>query len=116
MKKALASAVAALGLTGAALLATVPAAQAAPDTATGPLAATSVRGTVHGGNSIWKQVNPFVDKVGVTAEGESFLASCKRWGADGQWWYWVKFDFDGLTGHIDGDRTNIRHSWLPRCS
>ncbi|MEU0738872.1 hypothetical protein [Streptomyces sp. NPDC006134] len=107
------TAVAVLGLTGPALLATAPAAGAA---GAEPLAASSVRGTVHGGQSIWTRVNPFSGKIGVTAEGESFLAGCKRWGADGQWWYWVKFDSDGVSGHIDGDKTNIAHSWLDKCS
>lgn len=118
MKRAarIATTVAALGLTAGTLATATPSALAAPaDADRSGVSVNSVRGTVHGGHSIWEKVNPFQNKLGVTFEDDTVLASCKRWGADGKWWYWVRFDYDGLKGHVSHDATNIRHSHLPKC-
>lgn len=90
-----------------------PSASAAPS---GDIGVASARGAVHGNQPIWRGVNPFSNQVGTTIEGEGFLATCKRWGADQRWWYWSRMDLDGLTGHIPGNQTNLAHSWLDVCS
>ncbi|MER0242503.1 hypothetical protein AAHZ94_10805 [Streptomyces sp. HSW2009] len=113
----IATTVAALSLTVGSLAAAAPSTSAAsPSTDRAEVSITSVRGTVHGGHSIWKKVNPFRDKIGITFENDTVLATCKRWAADSKWWYWVRFDSDGTTGYISYDATNIRHSHLPKCS
>ncbi|WP_193317951.1 MULTISPECIES: hypothetical protein [Streptomyces] len=85
--------------------------------AAGQPSVSAVTGVVHGGHSVWTRVNPFSGKKPwTTIQGESITATCKRWGADGKWWYWVRFNVDGLTGHVAGDVTNITHSHLDTCS
>ncbi|WP_217195981.1 hypothetical protein [Streptomyces buecherae] len=117
----MATAVAALGLAAGTLATAAPAATATSATAVAAatdrseVSVASVRGTVHGGHSIWEKVNPFQNKIGVTYEDDTILASCKRWGADDKWWYWVRFDVDGVKGHVSHDATNITHSHLPKC-
>ncbi|GAA3700651.1 hypothetical protein GCM10022224_078140 [Nonomuraea antimicrobica] len=88
------------------------------------LSILSQHGYVHDGYNIWGGVYPEFsghrgwtgENGGVIVPSEGILATCKRWGADGNWWYWVKFDYDGLTGHVPGYATNITHSLLPKCS
>ncbi|RMI40005.1 hypothetical protein [Streptomyces triticirhizae] len=90
---------------------------AAAQPAAGQPSVSAVTGVVHGGHSVWTRVNPFSGKKPwTTIQGESITATRKRWGADGKWWYWVRFNADGLTGHVAGDVTNITHSHLDTCS
>jgi hypothetical protein len=81
-------------------------------------AATSVRGVVNGDKEIWGRIDTFGEgfKGFTWQQGEGLIATCKRWGADSRWWYWVRFDIDGMVGHVPGDETNITHSHLDRCS
>ncbi|WP_126642525.1 hypothetical protein [Embleya hyalina] len=105
----------ALGIAGVSALVSVPTSAGAAGTH--DTSAASRSGYVHGGHSVWERVDPFSGKKPwTTIEGEAITATCKRWGADGKWWYWVRFDIDQVSGHVAGDATNIKHSWLDKCS
>jgi hypothetical protein len=76
----------------------------------------AVTGAVFGDQPIWTRVDPFSGMTGYTIPSERIIATCKRWGADQRWWYWVRLDLDDLLGHVPGDATNITHSHLDTCS